>query len=346
MSTDVSKSDAFMIDVLSELTNALKTTAINLNVLFKITSQASDDHEIYLNVQITQKVFASSMLKSTVQTFLHVVISKRKRDSEDQQLKDRAFKILQAMMIWFVTEKVNDDESDFDASMSWTLFNVDESDSFKAIRILTLNIYKDAMQNSVWKKLWKEAINAELVTLIVNEIWQEEVSLKKINIITSKWIFKSKMHIDDSLDKLKTRLVIRDFFQIHEVDYKNTFTSIIKFDTLQVFLAIAIIKDLELHQVDVNNAFTESFLKEIIYIFSSSEMKVKSDCVLKVLWSLYDFKQAVWDWHDHCVTALSELNFAQCIADSCLLIHKSNEIMLLLYVDNIVIICKSLSNIK
>ncbi len=93
MSTDVSKFDAFMIDVSSESTNALKTIAINLNALFKITSQASDDHEIHLNVQITQKVFASSTLKSAVQTFLHVVISKRKRDSEDQQLKDRAFKI-------------------------------------------------------------------------------------------------------------------------------------------------------------------------------------------------------------------------------------------------------------
>jgi len=100
------------------------------------------------------------------------------------------------------------------------------------------------------------------------------------------------MHVDDSLDKLKTRLVIRDFFQIHEVDYKNTFTSIIKFDTLQVFLAIVTMKDLELHQVNVNNVFTESFLKEIIYMSSLSEMKVKSDCVLKVLQSLYDFKQA------------------------------------------------------
>ncbi len=118
MSTDVSKSDALMIDVSFESTNALKTITINLNALFKITSQASDDHEIHLNVQITQKVFASSMLKSAVQTFLHVVISKRKRDSEDQQLKDRAFKISQAMMIWFVTEKVNDDESDSDTSMS------------------------------------------------------------------------------------------------------------------------------------------------------------------------------------------------------------------------------------
>ncbi len=154
------------------------------------------------------------------------------------------------------------------------------------------------------------------------------------------------MHVDDSLDKLKTRLVIRDFFQIHEVDYKNTFTSIIKFDTLQVFLAIVTMKDLELHQVNVNNVFTESFLKEIIYMSSLSEMKVKSDCVLKVLQSLYDFKQAAWDWHDHCVTTLSELDFAQCIANSCLLIHRSKEIMLLLYIDDIIIICKSLSNIK
>ncbi len=57
------------------------------------------------------------------------------------------------MMIWFIIEKVDNDESDFDTSMSWNLFNIDESDSFKAIRILTSNIYKDAVQNSVWKKL-------------------------------------------------------------------------------------------------------------------------------------------------------------------------------------------------
>ncbi len=182
--------------------------------------------------------------------------------------------------------------------------------------------------------------------LVINEIWQEEVSLKKINIMTSKWVFKSKMHINDFLDKLKTRLIVRDFFQIYEVDYENTFASIIKFDTLQVFLIIATMKNLELHQVDVNNAFTELFLKEIIYMFSLSEVKVRLDCALKVLQSLYNLKQAAWDWHNCCVTTLSELNFIQCTADSCLLIYESKEIMLLLYINNIVIIFKSLSNIK
>ncbi len=131
--------------------------------------------------------------------------------------------------------------------MSWTLFDIDESDSFKAIKIFTLNIYKDTMQNSVWKKLWKKVINAEFVTLIINEIWQEEVSFKKINIMTSKWVFKLKMHVNDFLNKLKTKLIVRDFFQIHEVNYENTFASIIKFDTLQVFLIIATMKNLELH---------------------------------------------------------------------------------------------------
>ncbi len=154
------------------------------------------------------------------------------------------------------------------------------------------------------------------------------------------------MHINDFLDKLKTRLIVRNFFQIHEVNYENTFASIIKFNILQVFLVIAIMKNLELHQVDVNNAFTESFFKEIIYMSSLLEMKVRFNCALRVLWSLYNLKQAAWDWHDHCVTMLSELNFTQCTADSCLLIHKSKEIMLLLYVDDIVIIFKSLSNIK
>jgi len=66
VSTNVSKSDAFMIDVSFKSTDALKIIAINLNALnSKITSHTSDEHEAYMNVQITQKVFASSMFKST-----------------------------------------------------------------------------------------------------------------------------------------------------------------------------------------------------------------------------------------------------------------------------------------
>ncbi len=83
ISTNVLKFNAFMIDVSSESTDALKTIminlinvssesinalkiiVINLNALnSKITSHTSNEHEVHANVQITQKVFTSSMFKS------------------------------------------------------------------------------------------------------------------------------------------------------------------------------------------------------------------------------------------------------------------------------------------
>ncbi len=65
VSINILKSDAFMIDVSSESTDALKIIAINLNALnSKITSHTSDEHEAHANIQITQKVFALSMFKS------------------------------------------------------------------------------------------------------------------------------------------------------------------------------------------------------------------------------------------------------------------------------------------
>ncbi len=64
-------------------------------------------------------------------------------------MKERTFKISRVMAIWLVTEEINNDESDVNVSMSWVLFNVNESDSSKAIRILTLSTYKETVQNSV-----------------------------------------------------------------------------------------------------------------------------------------------------------------------------------------------------
>ena len=53
ISTNVLKSDTFMINVLSESTDALKTIVINLNALnSKITLHTSDERKTHVNVQI------------------------------------------------------------------------------------------------------------------------------------------------------------------------------------------------------------------------------------------------------------------------------------------------------
>ena len=55
------------------------------------------------------------------------------------------------------------------------------------------------------------------------------------------------MHIDDTLNKLKARLVVREFSQMYNIDYTDTFASIVKFDILRLFLIIVALKDLKCH---------------------------------------------------------------------------------------------------
>ncbi len=53
------------------------------------------------------------------------------------------------------------------------------------------------------------------------------------------------MHIDKILKKLKAKLIAKNFIQILEINYKNIFASIVKFDILQVFLVIIMLKNLK-----------------------------------------------------------------------------------------------------
>ena len=101
------------------------------------------------------------------------------------------------------------------------------------------------------------------------------------------------MHIDDTLNKLKTRFIVREFFQMYDIDYTSTFVSIVKFNILRLFLIIVTLKDLKSYQMNINNVFIESFLKKIIYMKSSSDVKLFSDQALSIRRSLYDLKQAV-----------------------------------------------------
>ncbi len=72
-------------------------------------------------------------------------------------------------------------------------------------------IYAEAVRNSIWEEMWKNIIYVKLTVLTVNETWEETVSLRRVNIVISKWIFKFKLNINRFLNKLKARLVTRDF---------------------------------------------------------------------------------------------------------------------------------------
>ena len=179
-----------------------------------------------------------------------------------------------------------DDDSDLDeptTKVSKTMLTLTTLEADNALSIPTPLTYAKAVEDPVWEEMWKEAVKAELTALAVNSTWEEVVLPKNVNIITSKWVFKSKLHINGSLDKLKARVVARGFSQMHSIDYEDIFAPTVKFDILCIFLTLVALENLECHQVDVNNAFTEFFLKETIYMAPPSGVEVTLSCALHIM---------------------------------------------------------------
>ena len=53
-----------------------------------------------------------------------------------------------------------------------------------------------------------------------------------------KWVFRTKLNPDCSINKYKPKLLVKGYAQIFGVDYSDTFAPIARLDTIRLVLAI------------------------------------------------------------------------------------------------------------
>jgi hypothetical protein len=75
--------------------------------------------------------------------------------------------------------------------------------------------HRDALHDAAWR----DAMSTELNALRQTKTWILVPQPAGVNIVGSKWIFKTKQRPDGSVDKYKARLVARGFTQQHGIDY-------------------------------------------------------------------------------------------------------------------------------
>ncbi|XP_044326125.1 uncharacterized protein [Triticum aestivum] len=162
-----------------------------------------------------------------------------------------------------------------------------------------------------------------------------------VNIVSCKWIFKTKHHMDGSIDKHKARLVARGFTQQHGIDYGDTFSPVVKPTTVRLVLSLAVSRGWILRQIDVSNAFLHGFLAEDVYMQQPPgfEDATYPSHVCKLQRSIYGLKQSPRAWYARLSQRLSQLGFVASRSDASLFIFSQGKIQIymLVKVDDIVI---------
>jgi histone deacetylase 1/2 len=192
---------------------------------------------------------------------------------------------------------------------------------------------------------WRIAMEAEFDALHRNRTWSLVPRPPGTNVISCKWIYKTKLRADGSLDKHKARLVARGFTQQYGIDYLDTFSPVVKAATVRLVLSLAVSRDWHLRQIDISNAFLHGVLTETAYMqqppgFQDPE---HPDYVCKLHKSIYGLKQSPRAWYSRLSDRLQQLGFAPSTADTSLFIFRRRDltIYMLVYVDDIVIASSS-----
>lgn len=76
-----------------------------------------------------------------------------------------------------------------------------------------------------------------------------------MNVVGCKWVFKTKLNSNGTLERLKGHLVAKGFTQILRVDFNETFSAVLKPATIRVVPTIALDHHWDIRQLDVKNAF-------------------------------------------------------------------------------------------
>lgn len=147
--------------------------------------------------------------------------------------------------------------------------------------------YKEACKHPEWQ----QAMQHELDALQKNHTWDLVDLPPGKHTIGCKWVYKTKLKADGSLNRYKVRLVAKGYSQEAGFDYFDTFSPVVKLTTIKVLLFVAACKNWYVHQLDVNNAFLHGNLHEEVYMLPPKGLTTHNK-VCRLLKSLYGLNQA------------------------------------------------------
>ncbi|CAJ2662166.1 unnamed protein product [Trifolium pratense] len=172
---------------------------------------------------------------------------------------------------------------------------------------------------------WRAAMQEELAMIDKNQTWKLVTRPEHKKVIGVKWVFRTKLNADGSINKHKARILLECCY-------------------------ISAQKGWKIYHLDVKLAFLNGFLEEEIYIEQPEGFVVKEheDKVYLLKKALYGLKQAPRAWYSRIDEYLMKLGFVKSLSESTLYIKgdQTNFLVICLYVDDLLVTGSSVEFIQ
>jgi hypothetical protein len=138
--------------------------------------------------------------------------------------------------------------------------------SYATLMASLVNVEPSTFEEAVKQKEWKETMMEEYESIMKNDVWEIVPRPEEKYVVTSKWVFKIKHAVDESIDKYKVRFVARGFSQKEGEDYDETFALVSRYTSIRAIISLATSMGWILHQMDVKTDFLNGVIEEQVYI--------------------------------------------------------------------------------
>lgn len=192
---------------------------------------------------------------------------------------------------------------------------------------------------------WFDAMKMEIDSLRDHHVWELVELPKDRQLVGSKWVFKVKRNADGSVERCKARLVAQGYSQREGLDYDETFSPVVRPESVRSVVALACQEGLKVHQMDITTAFLNGDLKEEVYVRQPEGFVAdgQKHLVYRLKKSLYGLKQAPRCWNQVLDSYLKTMGFKQSTSDPCIYTSNTTDglFILAVYVDDILVAGKS-----
>ena len=165
--------------------------------------------------------------------------------------------------------------------------------------------------------VWFAAMDREKASLLDMGAFMEEDLPKGAKTIGLKWVYAYKTDANGDIikGKEKARVVAQGFSQ-RPGKYDETYAPVAKLSSVQILLAWATSKDLDIYQFDCKTAFLHAKVHHPIYARPFPGYKLSEpNKVLRVLVALYGLRQSAYEFYMLFSSLLLALGMVRCEVD-------------------------------